>query len=172
MGNRGRPKKENRYDLSGEYGIGFTPGGEEFYFDLEDFDKIKEYPWRIVGPGYIGYIYSSKDKRRSAYMHRLIMDAPDGTVVDHINHDTRDNRKANLRVVSQSNNLHNRNLSKRNKSGHTGICYDKGKNYWEASMMVEGVRMRKCFKTDREAIACRTHWEHEYKQKYSIKKGE
>lgn len=31
----------NTYDLSGEYGIGYTTKGEEFWFDLEDYDKIK-----------------------------------------------------------------------------------------------------------------------------------
>lgn len=36
-------KKYNTYDLSGEYGIGYTSKGEEFYFDLEDYDKIKDY---------------------------------------------------------------------------------------------------------------------------------
>ena len=36
-------KKYNTYDLSGEYGIGYTSKGEEFYFDLDDYDKIKDY---------------------------------------------------------------------------------------------------------------------------------
>ena len=36
-------KKFNEYNLSGEYGIGYTAKGEEFYFDLEDYYKIKDY---------------------------------------------------------------------------------------------------------------------------------
>lgn len=40
-------KKYNVYDLSGEYGVGYTYQGEEFYFDLEDYDKIKDYCWSI-----------------------------------------------------------------------------------------------------------------------------
>ena len=39
--------QQNVYDLSGEYGIGYTLKGEEFYFDLEDYDKIKDYCWHI-----------------------------------------------------------------------------------------------------------------------------
>ena len=35
-------KKYNTYDLSGDYGIGYTSKDEEFYFDLEDYDKIKD----------------------------------------------------------------------------------------------------------------------------------
>ena len=35
-------KKYNTYDLSGEFGIGYTSKDEKFYFDLEDYDKIKK----------------------------------------------------------------------------------------------------------------------------------
>jgi len=42
-----RSKKYNTYNLTGEYGIGYTSKGEEFYFDLEDYDKIKDYCWCI-----------------------------------------------------------------------------------------------------------------------------
>ena len=35
-------KKYNTYDLSGEYGIGYSNSGKEFYFDLDDYDLIKE----------------------------------------------------------------------------------------------------------------------------------
>ena len=46
-------KKYNTYNLSGEYGIGYTTKGEEFYFDLEDYDKIKDYCWYIDENGYV-----------------------------------------------------------------------------------------------------------------------
>lgn len=45
-------KKYNTYDLSGEYGIGYTSKGEEFYFDLEDYEKIKDYCW-CFSDGYL-----------------------------------------------------------------------------------------------------------------------
>ena len=40
-------KKYNTYDLSGEYGIGYTTKGEKFLFDLEDYEKIKDYCWCV-----------------------------------------------------------------------------------------------------------------------------
>ena len=46
-------KQYNNYDLSGEYGIGYLFNGEEFYFGLEDYDKIKNYCWYKDSGGYI-----------------------------------------------------------------------------------------------------------------------
>ncbi len=44
----------NRYDLNGEYGIGYTNVSDlPFYFDLEDFDKIKSYTWYITPSKYL-----------------------------------------------------------------------------------------------------------------------
>ena len=41
-----RNKKYNKYDLSSDYGIGWTSNtNEKFYFDLEDYDKIQDYCW-------------------------------------------------------------------------------------------------------------------------------
>ena len=46
-------KKENKYDLSGKYGIGYTYKGDEFYFDLDDYTLIKEHCWCIDHEGYV-----------------------------------------------------------------------------------------------------------------------
>ena len=37
----------NKYNIGGEFGIGYTSKGEEFYFDLDDYDKIKDYCWYL-----------------------------------------------------------------------------------------------------------------------------
>lgn len=48
-GHNGKPNRRiyNQYDLSGSFGIGYTSKNEKFYFDIEDYDKIKDYCWRI-----------------------------------------------------------------------------------------------------------------------------
>ena len=52
-----RERKKNKYDLTTEeYGIGWTDKGYQFFFDLEDFDKIKNYYWEVQ-KGANGYLY-------------------------------------------------------------------------------------------------------------------
>ena len=105
-------KKYNQYDLSGEYGIGYTSKGEEFYFDLEDYDKIKNYCWHINKDGYV-------TSRLEDMMHRIIMDCPSDKLVDHKHgENTRnDNRKVNLRICTRQENNRNRKPSINTKSG-------------------------------------------------------
>lgn len=118
-----RNTKRNSYNLDGEYGIGYTEKGEEFYFDLEDYDKIKDYCWRISKYGYV--------VNQKVRLHRLIMNNPNKNFdVDHINHNLLDNRKQNLRVVTKSQNQMNRMLSKNNTSGVTGVSYSKERCKW------------------------------------------
>lgn len=63
-------KKYNTYDLeSKDYGIGYTLKGEEFYFDLEDYNKIKDFCWYKDNNGYI----VNKTNDEIILMHRLIM---------------------------------------------------------------------------------------------------
>lgn len=130
-------KKYNNYDLSGEYGVGYTSNtNKEFYFDLEDYDKIKDYCWH-EGTG--GYIRTWVSDGFYLVMHRLIMLDKDGLRnknidVDHIHgHVTRnDNRKCNLRVATRQENLRNKTLMSTNKSGFIGVSFRKNRNKWRA----------------------------------------
>lgn len=89
---------------------------KSFQIDDDDFDKIKKYNWRAQVMKRTGYdqIYVISHQRiapyknKTIYLHRLIMNCPEGMVVDHINGDTLDNRKVNLRVCTRSENLLNR----------------------------------------------------------------
>ena len=57
-------------------------------------------------------------------------------VVDHIDHNTLNNAKENLRDVSQLENCRNQKLSKKNTSGVTGVFWNKNKNKWTAGIRV------------------------------------
>lgn len=73
-------------------------------------------------------------------VHRIIWEMhfgeiPEGMEVDHINHDTTDNRIENLRIVSRSGNMRNKSIDKRNTSGATGVYYHRKNKKWYAQIM-------------------------------------
>lgn len=123
--------KYNQYDLSGEYGVGYTSKEEEFYFDLEDYDKIKDYTWHINDQGYV--VTKNKNKNY-VRMHRLVMCCPENYFVDHIHgiNTRNDNRKENLRICTIQQNTRNSSVRRNNSSGITGVCFDNYRNKWRA----------------------------------------
>lgn len=125
-------KKYNTYDLSGEYGIGYTYKGEEFYFDLEDYDLIKDYCWCIDKRGYV--FTSVYNNKQSFHLHKLIIQT--NKTVDHINHKKFDNRKCNLRVATYSQNCMNKEILARNTSSVTGVGWVESKQQWRARITV------------------------------------
>lgn len=81
----------------------------------EDYKKLNKYSWRVTRSGgknrKKGEPYACTTiKGKKVYLHRLIMGNPDGLVVDHLNQQTLDNRRENLQVVTQKENLANRTL--------------------------------------------------------------
>lgn len=122
-------KKYNKYDLTGDYGIGWTSNtNREFYFDLEDYDKIKDYCWLENDQGYI--TSKTKDTNASLRMHRLILGLEKtDPIVDHKNTRRYDNRKENLRYSDKQTNGINRGANKNNKLGIKGIYQLKNGRY-------------------------------------------
>lgn len=81
----------------------------KFIFDKEDFPKIEKRPWHLSSGKYIGStFYLDGGIKLELYLHNLIMDKitfdGKGTkeTVDHINRNGLDNRKENLRIITQS----------------------------------------------------------------------
>nr|DAQ07322.1 MAG TPA: homing endonuclease [Caudoviricetes sp.] len=157
-------KKYNTYDLSGEYGIGYTSKGEEFYFDLEDYDKIKDYYWNINNQGYV--VSSESDTRKYIRIHRLILGNPDAKYdVDHKHgYESRnDNRKSNLRLATRSQNIINVGLKSNNTSGCTGVGWYKHLNKWVARITVNGNKIHLgVFNNFDDAVAARKAAEEKY----------
>ena len=160
-----RNKKYNIYDLSGEYGIGYTLKGEEFWFDLEDYDKIKDYCWRIDKDGFvIASIVGASGK--SIYLHRLLF--PDSIYVDHKEHNRFDNRKEKLREVTPSQNGMNKSIRLNNTSGVSGVHFDKRINKWIARIQIEGKRITLGrFNNFDEAVRARKQAEEKHYGEYS-----
>lgn len=147
--------KGNKYDLNREYGIGWTSNtNQEFYFDLEDYDKIKNYTWLETDSGYIA---SDSINRKRIRLHRFILGLVEvdfkENLVDHINHNIKDNRKNNLRKCSSSQN----NMNKTPINGnYSGVRWREEKNKWEARICKEkDITILGLFQTKEEAIKAR-----------------
>ena|SRR3990167_1332048 len=100
--------------------------------DDEDFGWLINYSWCYSGNGYSQGTVSGK----RISMHRLIMGAPKGKVIDHINYDTLDNRRSNLRICTYSQNIVN--SRPRSASGYKGVDFFKKLKKWRAKLKVDG----------------------------------
>ena len=126
--------KTNIYDLSGEYGIGLASNDNtEFYFDLEDYDKIKDYCWSTCEPvkGYIRIETTINNK--GINMAQLLIGKND---VDHIDRNPMNNRRSNLREATRSQQQMNRNKQSNNTSGYIGVYFDKRSNKWFSAIKI------------------------------------
>lgn len=99
--------------------------------DYEDKEKVSNYKWVVsIHKGGVFYIVATdRDNGRNVQLHRLITNCPSNLTVDHINHDTLDNRKENLKVCTQSENNLNKGLYQCNKTGYKNICKGKRKPF-------------------------------------------
>ena len=161
--------KTNTYDLTnGDYGIGYTSKGEEFYFDLEDFDLIKDYCWYINAKGYV--VTNEADTNKPILFHRLVMNCTEGMDIDHRFHKVNDNRKSQLREVTHSQNCMNRGIAKRNSSGVVGVSWHKARNKWIAKIYVNGKQIYLgAYINIEDAIQSRKDAELEYFGEYRYK---
>lgn len=127
----------SRIELLDTYGI-FRVKETEFLFDLDDLPLIKgRDSWYCDKDGYLVSSYYFNGERRFIRFHRIVMNATPEQVVDHINRNKADNRKANLRCCKRAENDRNRNLYITNTSGVSGVYFDKQRNKWVASITLE-----------------------------------
>lgn len=139
--------------------------------DNEDIPVVSENVWACANTG---YAVSSKkgNKNCKLLMHRVIMAVEDGMLVDHINHDTLDNRKCNLRICTYSQNYMNEGLRPDNTSGVRGVSYDSKRNKWIAQIQAKGKgHLQKKFDRFDEAVAERKRMEEEIFGEFSYRGG-
>jgi hypothetical protein len=116
-------------------------GKVEALMDQEDYEKFKEYPMYVWGSkrhtGLYLMGYSPSNWENAHRIHRLIMDAQSGEIVDHINGNPLDNRRNNRRIVTS---LVNNQKARKRKDGKTsqykGVSFNKNSQKWVAQIQV------------------------------------
>lgn len=128
----------------------------EVYIDLDDLKIIDRLDYKIYvklfkrsRSYYAGITLYEKDEIEKTYvkcvlLHRFLLDIKDPKVkVDHINHNTLNNRRTNLRTCNNSNNnRHREGKNSNNKSGYRNVCWSKRDNQWMVQLMVDGKNTR------------------------------
>lgn len=118
----------------------------ETLIDTEDFELVMNasFKWYLhIGPRGHKYVYGSgpriKGEKRKRYkLHRYILNAKDGYEVDHIDHNTLNNRKYNLREVPIGTNIQNRINYSQSHSKIRGVYWKKKTRKWEVRVQVNG----------------------------------
>lgn len=155
-------KKYNQYDLSGEFGIGYTynrdsQGRDYFWFDKEDYEKIKDFCWFFSND----YVVAHNESHKTIYLHKIIL--PSLKQVDHIQHEKYDNRKTKLRIATNAENGRNQGVQSNNTSGVTGVSWHKQRNAWQSYIGVNGKNLYLGLHLDKDdAIKARIDAENEY----------
>jgi hypothetical protein len=118
--------------------------GQYAIVDIEDYEKLSQHKWkadkmkngtyRACRRVHLGKKDGKRNRGTTEYMHRVIINAPKGKEVDHINGNPLDNRKCNLRLCTRVQNQFNTNA--RSKSGYKGVSWHTSSGKWRARINV------------------------------------
>jgi len=119
--------------------------GQFAIVDPEDYERLSKYKWFLsCSPtgSYAARWQRNRHGRKKIWMHRELIDIPNGMVCDHISGNGLDNRKANLRPATVSQNLCNRPKRKDpTRSKYKGLEWDKRQRKWKARIQHNGRRI-------------------------------
>lgn len=109
--------------------------------DDEDYEYLSQWKWKAIDKG--NHVYAARTKRcgprkegksKTIYLHRSLIEC-DSLIVDHINLNSLDNRKQNLRVSNKSQNISNQKKRKsKTSSKYKGVGWNKQRNKWKATI--------------------------------------
>lgn len=128
--------------------------------DDEDYEALVAHRWVTFRKGNLFYAGRNARQpdgsRKYQFMHRIILDAPAGLQVDHVNHDGLDNRRVNLRLAPGSLNHANARPIPNRTSPYKGVSWGRAHGKWTASIRIDG-RSRNLGSFDYEWDAARVY---------------
>jgi hypothetical protein len=119
--------------------------GQVAIVDDDMYDYLNQWKWCVNncnGKLYAVRSLSIPKKRKIIYMHRFIVKNDSEMHTDHCNGNTLDNRKINLRICTNSQNLMNQKIHKNNKSGYKGIYFNKRTNRFDVYISIDKKQRR------------------------------
>ena len=121
------------FQVDGDIAVGTLFSGKQFIIDAADVDRVAALSWRVNKDGYLAHY----DHLMSIelLLHRWLIGVHDSRIiVDHVNRDRLDCRRANLRIVTHTQNSANHSLFQTNKTGYTGVYYSKCSGRYEVKI--------------------------------------
>lgn len=108
--------------------------------DTKNIDFVKKHHWVPNTNKSSKDIYVQSHIPDTIKLHRYLLNCPKGLYVDHINHNTLDNRESNLRICSNKQNCENRKgaYTTNTTSSIRNICWDKNRGKWLVSITHKG----------------------------------
>ena len=144
-----------------------TSDNMEILIDADDYDKVKDYCW-CISKGRKWEYAMTRIKNETVLLHRFIMNLQSDMVVDHINGNTLDNRKSNLRICTNQQNCFNHAVSCNNSSGYTGVTWHRLANKWQVHIRFNKKTLYLgLFENIDDAVAVRKQAEKQYFGEYA-----
>lgn len=112
--------------------------GKVALVDDEDFERLNTHKWCVMKTYGLFYAvrHTPKPNRRTILMHREIIGAQPGQMVDHIGGNGLNNQQANLRFCTNAQNVRNAKKRQGGTSHFKGVCYDADRGTWIAQIIV------------------------------------
>ena len=108
--------------------------GKYAIVDAADYEALSRYKWFATGDEHRGFYAARRDGTKVLLMHRAIMNPPEGMVIDHINNNSLNNRRHNLRICTQKQNARSARPSRRASSRFKGVYFHKKTGKWVATI--------------------------------------
>ena len=151
--------------------------GQMTKVDDEDFDYLNQWKWQCSKRGYaMRSIWVKKEdgnyRHTTLYLHKVLLIAPRGYLVDHANRRPLDNRKSNLRLATREQNTQNAKIRIDNTTGYKGVCWREKSRDFVAYINVNGKRVHlKTYKRVEDAISARKEAEIKYHGQFALSRN-
>lgn len=123
--------------------------------DDEDYEFLMQWNWYAMQAGrgaYKKYYAARGSRKKNLRMHQALCPAPEGMETDHINGNSLDNRRCNLRICTHRQNIWNRKAVRGSASRYKGVDWYAASGNWRAYIKLDGKQKHLgCYKSEDDA---------------------